>query len=158
MQGITLLFVGQAADDRVSSFLDEYVTRTSRFVSVDVKTLPEPKTTKNTPPSLQKELEGASVLEAVTQGDEVFLLDEKGKEYTSREFAGLVEKMMMTTSKRLVFVVGGPYGFSDAVYKAFPRKISLSRMTLNHRMVRIFLAEQVYRALSIIRNLPYHHD
>ena len=97
-------------------------------------------------------------MEAVTQGDEVFLLDEKGKEYTSREFAGLVEKMMMTTSKRLVFVVGGPYGFSDTVYKAFPRKISLSRMTLNHRMVRIFLAEQVYRALSIIRNLPYHHD
>lgn len=158
MQGITLLFVGQTSDDRVASYLGEYVKRTSRFLSVDIKVLPEPKTTKNTPPSLQKELEGASVISAVSGGDEVILLDENGKEYTSRGFAELIEKKMMTLSKRLFFVIGGPYGFSDEVYRKFPQKISLSRMTLNHQMVRIFLAEQVYRAVSIINNLPYHHD
>ena len=158
MQGITLLFVGQTADPRVDSFLDEYVKRVSRFVTLDIKALPEPKTTKKTPPSTQKELEGASIIEAVGQGDTVILLDEKGREYTSRGFSELLEKEMMTTSKRLVFVVGGPYGFSEEVYRRFPRKISLSLMTLNHQMVRIFLAEQVYRAVSIIHNLPYHHD
>ena len=158
MQGITLLFVGQTSDDRVASFLEEYAKRTSRFISVDIKIIPEPKTTKNTPPSLQKELEGASIIEAAGSGDEVILLDERGKEYTSRDFAGLLEKKMMTVSKRLVFVVGGPYGFSGEVYKRFPEKISLSKMTLNHRMVRIFLAEQIYRGISIIQNLPYHHD
>ena len=158
MQGITLLFVGQTSDPRVDSFLDEYVKRVSRFVSLDIKALPEPKTTKKTPPSAQKELEGASIIDAVGQGDTVILLDEKGSEYTSRGFAELLEKEMMTTSKRLVFVVGGPYGFSDEVYRRFPRKISLSKMTLNHQMVRIFLSEQVYRAVSIIHNLPYHHD
>ena len=158
MQGITLLFVGQTSDPRVDSYLEEYAKRLSRYVNLEIKVLPEPKTTKKTPPSTQKELEGASIVSAVGAGDSVYLLDERGKEYTSRGFSELVEKEMMTASKRLVFVVGGPYGFSEEVYRAFPRKVSLSKMTMSHQMVRTFLAEQVYRAVSIIHNLPYHHD
>lgn len=158
MQGVTLLFVGASTDDRISSFLEEYRKRTTRYLSLDIRVIPEPKTTKNTPPSLQKELEGASIIASLSPGDEVILLDEKGKEYTSRGLAELMEKKMMTVSKRLVLVVGGPYGFSEEVYRRYPEKLSLSRLTLNHQMVRIFLAEQIYRAVSIIHGLPYHHD
>ena len=158
MQGILLLFVGKTADDRIASFLDEYVKRTQRYLRLEVKTLPEPKTTKKTPPSLQKELEGVSIIQAVEPGDEVILLDERGSEYTSPEFADLLRRRMMTVKNRLVLVVGGPYGFSGEVYRTFPQMLSLSKMTMNHQMVRMVLAEQVYRAVSIIHNLPYHHD
>ena len=158
MQGITLLFVGKTSDDRIASFLEEYVKRTSRYLRLEVKVIPEPKTTKKTPPSLQKELEGVSIIAAAEPGDEVLLLDERGQEYTSAEFAALIGQKMSSVRNRLLLVVGGPYGFSEAVYRAFPHKLSLSKMTMNHQMVRLLLAEQVYRAISIIHNLPYHHE
>ena len=96
--------------------------------------------------------------EAFQPGDRVILLDERGKEYTSREFAGFIDRSMSQSVKRLVFVVGGPYGFSQAVYDRADGKISLSRMTFSHEMVRLFFAEQIYRAMTILRGEPYHHD
>ena len=106
----------------------------------------------------QKELEGESILRNVTPSDRVVLLDENGREFTSREFAAFVDKQMVSGVKRLVFVVGGPYGFSDAVYARADSKLSLSRMTFNHEMVRLFFIEQLYRAMTIRRGEPYHHD
>ena len=94
----------------------------------------------------------------VTPSDRVVLLDENGREFTSREFAAFVDKQMVSGVKRLVFVVGGPYGFSDAVYARADSKLSLSRMTFNHEMVRLFFIEQLYRAMTIRRGEPYHHD
>ena len=106
----------------------------------------------------QKEKEGELFLNALTPGDVLVLLDERGKEMTSREFASYIDRKSVTVSKRLVFVVGGPYGFSPAMYERADDKISLSKMTFSHEMVRLFFVEQTYRAMTILRGEPYHHD
>ena len=108
--------------------------------------------------AMQKELEGQMMLERLQPSDYVMLLDERGTEMTSREFAGFVDKRMSSGLKRLVFVIGGPYGFSPAIYERADAKVSLSRMTFNHEMVRLFFTEQIYRAMTILRGEPYHHD
>ena len=106
----------------------------------------------------QKELEGKGFLSKIGSGDMLVLLDERGREFTSKEFAGYLEKLMASGRKRVVFLIGGPYGFSPAVYQRANAKISLSKMTFNHEMVRLFFIEQIYRGMTILRGEPYHHD
>ncbi len=106
----------------------------------------------------QKELEGEAILSTLMPGDYVVLLDERGDELTSRQFSTYMDKRMSTVARRMVFIVGGPYGFSQKVYDRADSKLSLSRMTFNHEMVRLFFVEQLYRAMTILRGEPYHHD
>ena len=139
--------------------IDLYKDRLKYYdAPVEIKIIEDIKGAKSLTQQRQKELEGESILRNVTPSDRVVLLDENGREFTSREFAAFVDKQMVSGVKRLVFVVGGPYGFSDAVYARADSKLSLSRMTFNHEMVRLFFIEQLYRAMTIRRGEPYHHD
>jgi 23S rRNA (pseudouridine1915-N3)-methyltransferase len=116
------------------------------------------KTTKKTTPQAQKEAEGAMILSQIQGGDHVVLLDERGKEFTSRQFSKFIEQKANTVQKNLIFVVGGPYGFSQEVYNRANSLLSLSKMTFPHELIRLFFTEQIYRALTISHNMPYHHD
>lgn len=135
-----------------------YLKRLKHYIPFEYVTLPDVKNTKAMTEARQKEAEGAQILSAVSARDFVVLLDERGKEFTSREFAAYIDRRTVSLAGNLVFVVGGPYGFSDAVYARADDKISLSRMTFSHEMVRLFFVEQVYRAMTILRGEPYHHD
>lgn len=154
----TLLVVGKTADPRFGVLIDEYIQRTRFYLSFDMEVIPELKNTKSLTPELQKEKEGELILKSLQPGDVVVLLDEHGKEFRSIEFANWIERKMHTVSKRLVFIIGGPYGFSPAVYAAAHEKISLSKMTFSHQMIRLIFIEQLYRGLSILHNSPYHHE
>ena len=127
-------------------------------MSFSIEELPDLKNTKSLSIEQQKEREADMLFERLQQGDVLVLLDERGKEFTSREFSAYIEQKLQTVNKRLVFLIGGPYGFSQRVYDAAQGKISLSKMTFNHQMVRLFLVEQIYRAFAIMRGEPYHHD
>ena len=120
--------------------------------------IPDIKNVKNLREEQQKEKEGELILKMLQPGDYLVLLDEHGKSFTSMEFATYLERKMHVVSKRLVFVIGGPYGFSEAVYKAASEKISLSKMTFSHQMIRLIFVEQIYRAMTILNNEPYHHE
>lgn len=120
--------------------------------------IPDVKSSKALSEDTQKQQEGRSIISALQPGDIVTLLDERGKELTSREFSSMIERRMVQGIKRLVFVIGGPYGFSNEVYERADSKLSLSRMTFTHEMVRLFFMEQIYRAMTIMRGEPYHHD
>ncbi|MDY4845732.1 MAG: 23S rRNA (pseudouridine(1915)-N(3))-methyltransferase RlmH, partial [Parabacteroides sp.] len=124
----------------------------------EMEVIPDIKNVKNLSESQQKEKEGEQILKLLQAGDYPVLLDEKGKEFTSMQFAAYIEKKMHSVPKRLVFIVGGPYGFSEAVYKAAAEKIALSKMTFSHQMVRLIFVEQIYRAMTILHNEPYHHE
>ncbi len=150
--------VGRTNIDFVRKGIDEYLKRLSHYLPVEVKIIADVKRTSGLTEAKQKEQEGSAILSAVQPSDRVILLDEKGKEYTSEEFAAFMEKHMASGVKRLVFVVGGPYGFSPEVYSRADGKLSLSRMTFNHEMVRMFFVEQLYRAQTILRGEPYHHS
>ena len=132
--------------------------RTKHYTSFDMEVIPELKNTKSLSMEQQKEKEGELILKAIQPGDVVVLLDEHGKEFRSIEFADWVEKKMHTVNKRLVFVIGGPYGFAPSVYAAAQEKISLSKMTFSHQMIRLIFVEQLYRAMTILNNGPYHHE
>lgn len=157
MQGIKLLFVGKTDQKLVSEQIEEFRKRSSRFIPVEIQEIPDVKVSKGTSEVEQKRLEGREIIATVGANDEVILLDERGVNPTSIEFSELLSKKMMSVPRKLIFVIGGPYGFSDEVYERFTEKLSLSHMTLNHQMVRMFLAEQVYRAMAILNNHPYHH-
>ena len=150
--------VGRTSIDFVRRGIDEYLKRLAHYIPTEVKIIPDIKRTSALTEAKQKEQEGAAILSAVQPSDRVILLDERGKEYTSEEFASFMEKHMASGVKRLVFVVGGPYGFSQEVYNRADGKLSLSRMTFNHEMVRMFFVEQLYRAQTILRGEPYHHS
>lgn len=135
-----------------------YLKRLKHYIPFEYLTLPDVKNTKTMTEARQKEAEGAQILSAVTARDFVVLLDERGKEFTSREFAAYIDRRTVSLAGNLVFVVGGPYGFSDTVYDRANDKISLSRMTFSHEMVRLFFVEQLYRSMTILRGEPYHHD
>lgn len=154
----TLLVVGKTADPRFGVLIDEYIQRTRFYLSFDMEVIPELKNTKNLSQEQQKEKEGELILRALAPGDHVMLLDEHGKEFRSVEFAQWMQKKMNTVPKRLVFIVGGPYGFSQAVYQKANEKISLSKMTYSHQMIRMIFTEQIYRAMTILNNEPYHHE
>lgn len=152
-----LLLVGRTDDERIASLTDEYAARIGRYVPFEVTVIPDLKNRKVLPEAGQKGREGELILERLSPSDRLVLMDEAGKEYSSEQFADYYQKSMNAGYKRLVFAIGGPYGFSEAVYRRADGKLSLSRMTFSHQMVRLFFAEQLYRALTILRGEPYHH-
>ena len=154
---ITLLVVGRTVDSNITAGIADYVKRLSHFTQFETEVIPELKNTKALTPDQQKQAEGELILRAVGASAELILLDEHGKEYRSVEFAQVMQKKM-SSGRDLVLAIGGPYGFSQAVYERANGKISLSQMTFSHQMVRLFLIEQVYRAMTILRGEPYHHE
>lgn len=155
---IVLLCIGRTRDALIEKATARYCERIPHYIPFDFVTLPDVKATAKLSERQQKEKEGMMMLGALQPGDVVVLLDERGREMTSREFSGAIEKRMNSGIKRLVFIIGGPYGFSQAVYSRADAKLSLSRMTFSHEMVRLFFVEQIYRAMTIMRGEPYHHD
>lgn len=150
--------MGRTRDKSIAGSIEKYALRIPHYVPFEIVCLPDVKTTSKTTEMQQKELEGRRFLEAVAPADFVVLLDERGREYTSREFADFLSRKAVELPRNLVFVIGGPYGFSQEVYSRADGKISLSKMTFPHELVRLFFVEQVYRAQTIIRGEPYHHD
>lgn len=154
---ITLLVVGKTTDTHIQALVQEYQKRLLHYIPFALTVIPELKNTKSLTVEQQKQEEGELILRNVTASMDMILLDERGKEYRSIEFADYVQKKM-SSGRDLVFVVGGPYGFSEAVYKRANGKISLSKMTFSHQMIRLFFVEQIYRAMTILRGEPYHHE
>ena len=153
-----LLAVGKTVEAHYISAIRDYTERCKHYASFDIEIIPELKNTKSLSAEQQKEKEGELILKTLQTGDVMVLLDEHGKEFRSVEFARWIERKTHTVSKRLVFVIGGPYGFSPAVYQTATEKISLSKMTFSHQMIRLIFVEQLYRAFSILNNSPYHHE
>lgn len=155
---VALVLVGKTVNKHFVELIDEYAGRVKHYIGFDIITIPELKNTKSLSADQQKQQEGELILKQLQGGDHVVLLDEHGKEFRSVEFSSYMEQKMQTVNKRLVFVIGGPYGFSPDVYAKANEKISLSKMTFSHQMVRIIFVEQLYRAMTIIRGEPYHHE
>lgn len=153
-----LIVVGKTADRNFSTSIDDYVGRIKHYTLFELVVIPDLKNNRNMTFDQQKAKEGELILKEIQPGDALVLLDEAGKEQTSREFATWFERRSASVGKRLVFVIGGPYGFSSEVYAAATEKLSLSRMTFSHQMVRLIFVEQLYRALNILSGGPYHHD
>lgn len=155
---IVLLQTGKTTDKHISEVADLYASRIKKYSAFEIITLPELKNTKNVPVNEQKIKEGKKVIQSVSTDDYVVLLDERGKEFRTIEFSGWIEKTFMTSGKRIVFVIGGPWGFSEEVYDRADFRISLSKMTFPHQLVRLLFLEQLYRAFTIIKGEPYHHE
>ena len=155
---IALVQTGKTTEAYIREGVDEFSTRIRKYIPFEIITVPELRNTKNMPSEEQKIREGEKICQAISNDDFVIVLDEKGNEFTTREFSSRLEKLFMLSKKRIVFVIGGPFGFSEDVYGRADLKISLSRMTFSHQVVRLLFAEQLYRALSVIKGDPYHHD
>ncbi|MBF6628577.1 MAG: 23S rRNA (pseudouridine(1915)-N(3))-methyltransferase RlmH [Proteiniphilum sp.] len=155
---IILLSVGKTDDLLFTQIIDEYRKRVNFYISFEMAVVPDLKNRKKLSEKEQKNEEGNLIQKALLPSDHVVLLDDKGKQYSSVEFARFIQKKMNTVSKRLVFVVGGPYGFSREIYDRANELLSLSRLTFTHQMVRVVFAEQLYRAMTILKNEPYHHE
>jgi len=155
---ICLLVIGKTDTGYFKDAIDEYKNRLEHYIPFEMQIIPDIKNVKNLSTDQQKEKEGELILKSIQPGDYIVLLDERGKEYTSVQFASYIEKKTHTVSKRLVFVIGGPYGFSKSVYEKASEKISLSKMTFSHQMIRLVFTEQLYRAMTILNNEPYHHE
>lgn len=153
-----LLVVGRTVEQHYVAAIADYVERVKHYIPFDMEVIPELKNTKSLSMEQQKEREGSLIIKSLQPGDVVVLLDEKGKEFRSVEFASWMEGKLNTVSRRLVFVVGGPYGFSKSVYALANDKISLSKMTFSHQMIRLIFVEQLYRAMNILHGGPYHHE
>ena len=154
---IELIQVGKTVNRIFVDGINEYLGRIKHYVPFSITTIPEIKNTKSLSESQQKNLEASLILKQIQAQDTVVLLDEHGKEFRSVEFAAWLEKQQQV-ARRLVFVIGGPYGFAESVYERANSKISLSKMTFSHQMVRIIFCEQLYRACTIIQGEPYHHE
>lgn len=154
---ITLLAIGKTDSKNLQNLMDDYTKRLSHYVNFTLEVIPDIKNAKNLSESQQKDAEGEEILKRIQPSDALVLLDEKGKQYSSISFANYLQKHMNSGLKNLVFVIGGPYGFSDVVYTRAQGKLSLSAMTFSHQMVRLFFIEQLYRGFTILRNEPYHH-
>lgn len=155
---IILMAIGRTNAQYLQDGIEQYVKRLGHYIPFEFKILPDVKTSKSLTTDKQKELEGQMFMQAIGTGDWVTLLDERGKEYTSREFATYIDRKMVSLPKNLFFIIGGPYGFSQAMYERANEKFSLSKMTFSHEMVRLFFVEQIYRAMTILKGEPYHHD
>lgn len=155
---ITLFAIGKTDAKYFVDAVQEYKARLEHYIPFELQVVPDVKNTKNLSVDQQKEKEGELILKSLQAGDFLVLLDERGKEFTSLQFASYVERKTHTVAKRLVFVIGGPYGFSQAVYEKASEKISLSKMTFSHQMIRLVFVEQLYRAMTILNNEPYHHE
>lgn len=155
---IKLLFVGKTDSSCLEEEMEQYLGRLKSYVRVEISALKVPRQWNSFPAQVRKEREGELILKNLDRTDECILLDERGRQYSSKEFAAFMASTMQRAVKSLVFVVGGPWGFSREVYERANGKISLSRMTFSHQMVRLFFTEQLYRAFTILRGEPYHHD
>lgn len=155
---IKLLAIGKTDDKNLQTLIEQYQKRLSFYVKFDLEVIPDIKNAKNLSEAQQKEKEGELILSKITPTDQLILLDENGKSFSSVGFSDYLQKKMNSGVKTLVFVIGGPYGFSDVVYQKASGKVSLSEMTFSHQMVRLFVVEQIYRAFTILRNEPYHHQ
>ena len=155
---ITLLTVGKTDKDWVRQGMDIYVSRLKHYIPFSVVEIPELKNVSAMTKDQIKAKEGELILKQVKSTDDLILLDERGKEYTSVELAKVIQDKISYTGKDMVYVIGGAYGFSDAVYQRANSKISLSRMTFSHQMVRAIFVEQIYRAFTIMKGEPYHHE
>ena len=155
---IKLLAIGKTDDKHLISLIETYKQRLKHYINFELEIIPDIKNVKNLSQEQQKEKEGELILKKLTNTDVLLLLDEKGKEMRSIDFAKFLQKKMNSGIKQLVFVIGGPYGFSENIYKKSQGKISLSKMTFSHQMIRLFVVEQIYRAFTILKNEPYHHE
>ncbi len=150
--------MGKTTNSELIKLQDDYQNRLKFYIPFEMIVIPELKKTKNLSIAEQTEKEGDLILKQLDSIDEVVLLDEKGKQYTSIGFSDFISKKMLASHKRMVFVVGGPYGFSDKVYNRANGKVSLSSMTFSHQMIRLIFVEQLYRAMTILKGEPYHHE
>lgn len=153
----TLILIGKTDNQTYQKAIDDYVSRINHYLPFDINVIPDIKNAKNMSESVQKQKEGETILKMLLPSDTVVLLDERGKEFRSIEYAAWIEKKQQT-AKRLIFIIGGPYGFSKDVYERANEKISLSKMTFSHQMVRLIFTEQLYRACTINHGEPYHHE
>ena len=155
---LTLLTIGKTEEPYLQTGIAAYAKRLERYSAFTIKEIPALKNIKNLPEAQQKNKEGEAILKELRTGEVLYLLDENGKEFDSVSLSKFLQQQMNNSVKQLVFAVGGPYGFSDEVYKRAAGKISLSKLTFSHQMVRLFFVEQVYRAFTILKNEPYHHS
>ncbi len=155
---IALVVIGKTDAGYFVEAINEYKNRLVHYIPFELEVIPDIKNVKNMSETQQKEKEGELILKTLQSGDYLVLLDEKGKEFTSMQFSTYIEKKMHTVPKRLVCFVGDGYGWSEAVYNAASEKISLSKMTFSHQMIRLIFIEQIYRAMTILNNEPYHHE
>lgn len=154
---VTLIVVGKTVGTELPRLIDTYTQRLKHYVPFDIQVIPDLKNTKNLSEAQQKQQEGEAILRAV-EGSYVVLLDEHGIEYRSMTFARQLQTWMNTSARGLTFVIGGAYGFSPAVYERADAQVSLSQMTFSHQMIRLLFVEQLYRAMTILRGEPYHHE
>ena len=155
---IKLLAIGKTDDVNLIQLIETYQKRLSHYVKFEFEIIPDIKNVKNLSESQQKQKEGNLILKKIAATDQLVLLDEKGYEFRSIEFSRFLQKKMNSGIKQLVFVIGGPYGFSDVMYQKAQGKVSLSKMTFSHQMIRLFMVEQLYRSFTILKNEPYHHE
>ena len=155
---VTFLVVGRTIDKHLTTLINDYAERVKHYVPFEMVVVPELKNTKALSAEQQKERESELLQKQLRPGDHIVLLDEGGREFRSMEFAAYLEKKQAQAARRLIFIVGGPYGFAPAIYALANEKVSLSKMTFSHQMVRLFFVEQLYRAMTILRGEPYHHE
>lgn len=155
---IKLIAIGKTDDKNLIQLIDDYQKRLSHYIKFEFEIIPDIKNVKNLSENQQKEREGEFILKKIATTDQLILLDEKGYEFRSIEFSRFLQKKMNSGIKQLVFVIGGPYGFSETVYQKAQGKVSLSKMTFSHQMIRLFMIEQLYRGFTILKNEPYHHE
>ncbi|ALM07338.1 50S rRNA methyltransferase [Sediminicola sp. YIK13] len=155
---IKLLAIGKTDSTHLQELIAEYEQRLKHYIKFELDIVPDIKNVKNLSEVQQKEKEGEAILKRLQPTDVLVLLDEQGKQHTSIEFSSYLQKKMNAGIKRMVIVIGGPYGFSDEIYQKAQGKLSLSKMTFSHQMVRLFIVEQIYRAFTILKNEPYHHQ
>lgn len=154
---IKLLCIGKTDNRELKQLIETYKNRLQFYNKFQIEIIPDLKKTKNIDENQQKDKEGELILAKVQASDYLVLLDEKGKEFSSEKFSVYIQKRLNSGLKQLIFVIGGPYGFSQAVYQRADAKVALSQMTFSHQMVRLFFTEQLYRAFTILKNEPYHH-
>lgn len=155
---LLLLVVGKTDSPQIEALTNQYAERLKHYLPFTQQVIPDVRRSGKLSPDEQKRAEGAEILRLVQSSDRLVLFDERGKEFSSRAFASYIEKAMASGLRRLVFLIGGPYGFAEEVYQRADDRVSLSQMTFSHQMVRLFAVEQLYRAQTILRGEPYHHD
>ncbi|MDR1171344.1 MAG: 23S rRNA (pseudouridine(1915)-N(3))-methyltransferase RlmH [Bacteroidales bacterium] len=154
---ITFLWIGKTTESWLQEGIDVYVKRLKHYISLSIEIIPAPKNLPKQDMEKQKEIEGDAILDRIMPSDEVYLLDERGMSYSSEGLTMFLQEKMSASVKRLVLVVGGPFGFSGRVYQRANGQVSFSQLTFSHQMIRLLVCEQVYRAFTILRGEPYHH-
>lgn len=155
---INLVCMGKTDDKEITNLVKYYQNRLPKYWNFEIIEIPDVKNAKNLSPDLLKKEEGKLFLNLVENSDTVVLLDEKGKQFTSREFAAKIDNWMSSSVKKVSIIIGGAYGFSEEMYERANEKMSLSKMTFTHQMIRLFFVEQIYRADQILQGKPYHND